>query len=218
MSLSLAQRLVPPVEVELAGERRALLYTNDALLRCQDLTGIDMLQPLRLGSITARVLVALLWCGIGQPVDLPIRELGSGIRPRATQALREAVRAAWIASMPEPKPRRAGKGDARDDGPQTWIRLWARARYELGLSDVEWLGMTSRQVSELYLVRAQQLKRENLLVGKLGAAIVNARVKKPITPEQFLGIEPDEESGGRKGKVTGEDIMAALAGFKKVKA
>ena len=38
--------------------------------------------------------------------------------------------------------------------------------------------MTSRQVNELYLVRAQQLKRENLLIGKLGAAIVNARGEK----------------------------------------
>ena len=101
-----------------------------------------MLQPLRLGSITARILAALLWCGIGQPVDLPLRDLRaqvSGRRGVTPRRCSEARREAWVAPMPGGEiPRRPGKGAAAEDGPPSWIRLWARARYELGLTGQEW--------------------------------------------------------------------------------
>lgn len=211
---TLAQRLTTPVSVELAGRPWALLFTNEALLRSQELTGVDMLQPLRMGAITARVLAAMLWCAMGSPDAPTLRELGPHIRPRSLPMLRDAVRDAWVAAMPEPK-RRSQEGAPPEEGPLTWPRAWARARYELSLTDAEWLGMTPRLVHELYRVRGQRIRRENLLIGKLGAAIVNARVKKPITAEQFLGVSLDDDE--EKRKITGEDLMAALAGFPKAK-
>ena len=125
------------------------------------------------------------------------------------------VRAAWVASMSDPKPKSAG---ATSDGAKlTWMRAWAIARQELGLSDDEWLDMTPRQFHSLEEVLIEQMQRQEWGVALIRAAIQNFSMyppKKPAMLNDFM-IHRLPDAPDIEAPVTGEYIMAQMANLKR---
>jgi hypothetical protein len=94
------------------------------------------------------------------------------------------------------------------------MEAWAIARFDLGLSDEEWLGMTPRHLHALRLRQEQKMQREELLVGIISSTVANNGFrdhKRTITPESFMlhPFPPEPEK-----PVTGEDVMRAFAHVK----
>jgi hypothetical protein len=214
----LGARLSPLVQLDVGGALRPMLFTHRRLLLIEELTGINTLERVDLGELSARSIAIFITCAIGDE-NIGSRDVGRHINIRTIRQYRDALADAWKASMPEPRPARK-KNEAPSKISFSWLKAWAEARADLDLGDEEWLDMTPRQVDALYRVRSRQRRRENILIGKLGAAIVNwsGRAKAPVTPEAFLGMDlSDEDQEAMDGPLTGEMIMAALAGFPKSK-
>lgn len=95
------------------------------------------------------------------------------------------------------------------------MEAWSIARYELRLSDDEWLEMTPRMLHALRLRQIEQMQREELLVGIIASTTANTSFcapEKPFTPESFM-LHPLPQHPIKP--LTGEDIMAAFASFPK---
>jgi hypothetical protein len=95
------------------------------------------------------------------------------------------------------------------------MEAWSIARYELRLSDDEWLEMTPRMLHALRLRQIEQMQREELLVGIISATSANfsfCRPENPMSPEDFMMHKFPPQP---LKPLTGEDIMAAFASFPK---
>lgn len=192
-----------------AGRRWWLRITYRVLLACEEAAGVDMLAAsIDVSRPSARVMQALLWAALrADGGEWSLREVGSRLTLANMFAVHQALLEAWTASMPEPRPK------AEQDEPVrrgVWIKVWAAARQELGLSDDEWLDMTPRQVQALRDVRFERDQREELLVGIVAAAVANFGFRSPgcaMRPESFMVHKFAEKAAG---PLTGEMIMAAL--------
>jgi hypothetical protein len=95
------------------------------------------------------------------------------------------------------------------------MEAWSIARYELRLSDDEWLEMTPRMLHALRKRQIEQLQREELLVGIIASTSANfsfCKPEQPLSPELFM-LHPFPPQPIKP--LTGEDIMAAFASFPK---
>ncbi len=188
---SLAERLTRRVTFSIGGESWPLVFTHRALLLCEEITGTDMLSA-SLGNLPASMLRGLLFAALSTAgAACSINEVGNQINPRAIGGIRQTVFSAWAASMEEIPAVDDKKAAAEPDSPKklTWSEAWARARFNLNLSDEEWLDSTPRMCGELYRVRLAQMQREELLVGIIAATVENfspVHPEKIVSPESFM--------------------------------
>src|SRR3954466_15447769 len=203
--------------VSLGGRCWWLRITHQALLDCEESTGIDMLSAgAELRRPTLRLLRALLWAAL-RSAGAPWSELDVGRQLATIGAMHRAhlaVLEAWASSMPDAEKARA---DVAEYGPRkrlTWREAWALAHEDLRLSSDEWLEMTPAQLHALRRAHLLRLQREELLVGILASTTANFGYRAPrraMRAEAFMLHPLDKED---PGPVTGEMLMAALAPIK----
>jgi hypothetical protein len=159
-------------------------------------------------SMIRALLFAALSCA-GAACSL--EEVGRSITRANVGTVRETLCDAWMASMAEP-PKRLPLSE-ENSRRWTWTEAWAAARYDLKLSDDEWLDMTPRQVAALENARIEQMQREELLIGVLAATFENFSFyapKKSVSPETFMlhKLPPEPELP------IGDQIMKQMAKLK----
>lgn len=187
--MSLAERLADAVTLSLGGNEWRLVFTYGVLLDCQEATGIDMLTGVEaFVQTSAKVLRVLLWAILKRSEPGLTKEaVGSMITPRHLPAIRSVISAAFLASMPEPPPRKktpqAGVKHIKLPGKSmTWLQTAAVARMELGLNDREFLDCTPRYLHALREVSVERMRREELLTGFICEVIVNFSKPGPKRP------------------------------------
>jgi hypothetical protein len=92
--------------------------------------------------------------------------------------------------------------------PLIWLEAWSIARYDLRLTDDEWLDMTPRQLHALRLRQIEQLQHSELMPGMIASVTANFSMIKPEPPfsaESFMihklpgdatEKEPEDEMDG----------------------
>lgn len=202
---TIAERITRRAEIQ--GHR--LLFTHDALLSIEEATGIDIWNgDLDLIKPSAAVLRSILAAAIGEPSP---KAAGSLIRPSLMAKVRLAILDGWEASMPEPDPEASGSGRKL-----TWMSAWAMARLDLGLSDDEWLAMTPRMVQELNRRRLEQMRHQERMAGKIGAAVATFGYRAPkttLTCEDFMDHPSPVTEQAKMNSQTGEDVLVAFSPF-----
>lgn len=89
------------------------------------------------------------------------------------------------------------------------------ARYDLGLSDEEWLEMTPRQLYAIRKRRIENMQREELLIGIVASTSANysfCRPDKLISPTAFMlhPLREPKQDPKPVSYITGDMIKAKL--------
>lgn len=234
-SRPLSQWITPKVLFAVGGRGWPLLFTHRALLVCQELTGVDMLQA-TVWEPSARFMRSLIWSAISVAGSTATeKQVGAVVARLGIHKTQKLLYDAWIVCMPVPEKVDPADADEdpdpsdpsdpsdpdSDDGAHklSWVNAWADAHYNLRLSSDEWLDSTPRQIQILRRTRIESIQREELMMGILIATVENFSMsapKTPAKPEQFML----HKFKGRKkssSPVTGEYIMSRLqtAGWSK---
>jgi hypothetical protein len=103
--------------------------------------------------------------------------------------------------------------------PLTWLEAWSIARYDLRLTDDEWLDMTPRQLHALRLRQIEQLQHSELMTGIIASVTANFSMMKPERPfsaESFMihklpgSVEVGEEL---EDEMDGDKLLRILGGL-----
>ena len=217
----LAHQLTKRVEIPAGGARWRIAFTHRVLLEIEELTGMAAMQ-IHLAHLSARLLRAVLFAVLREAgAKTSLSEAGEILRPGAMPKTRALLIEAWVAYMPETE--REEEGDPPSSGesePLTTLEAWAKARFDLRLSDEEWLSMTPRMVHALSNRRLESSRQFELMVSILCAHTVNHSFHAPKTatnPRSYmLHPWPEERESGPK-KVTGETLLGLFAALTKPK-
>jgi hypothetical protein len=94
------------------------------------------------------------------------------------------------------------------------VDFWAIARYDLRLSDSEWLGMTFRQIYALRKRRIQEMQWQEIMFSRLTAAVINFSFSHPDRPvsEDFFMMHPlpKTEPPPVEKELAGETLLRLL--------
>jgi hypothetical protein len=211
----IAHRLTEPVELSAGGGKWRIVFTHRVLLDLEELTGLDAMR-LNLSGLSALVLRAVLFAALreaGSP--LSIEEAGALLRPGSFVHIREALIGAWTASFPDPDPSEQDASSGIQGPLLTTLNAWAKARFDLRLTDEEWLAMTPRMLHALSLRNLDAMRQRELMLATLCAHTVNSSFHAPKSPTQPASYmlhpwpEPQQEP------VYGETIMLAFADIPK---
>src|ERR1700683_1067579 len=144
----IARWLTRPVELRACGSKWRLLITHRVLLVIGELTGSDAMR-VSLARPSALVLRAVLFAALREAgARISLEEAGAMLRPGGIAGIRAALVEAWHASMPDPEPEEWASKQSSEP-PLTTLDAWATARYDLRLTDKEWLAMTPRMLHAL---------------------------------------------------------------------
>lgn len=185
--MSLTDWLIEKVTVNLGGQEWRLAITYRVLLECENLTGFDMLRTVDiLVNPTATSLRTLLTC-ILRRVDpgLSCWRVGSLLGPGDMPKVEEAIRKAYVASMPKPEKRRVRqkkKGETEEtkpEPPMDWLQTRSAAHEELRLSADDWQDMTPLEFHALREAHVKALRQSELMIGQLIAAVKNHSMNPP---------------------------------------
>ena len=102
--------------------------------------------------------------------------------------------------------------------PLTWLEAWSIARYDLRLTDDEWLDMTPRQLHALRLRQIEQLQHVELMTGIVASVTANFSMMKPEPPfsaESFMihklpGSLADQQE---TDEMDGDKLLRILGGL-----
>jgi hypothetical protein len=101
--------------------------------------------------------------------------------------------------------------------PLTWLEAWSIARYDLRLTDDEWLDMTPRQLHALRLRQIEQLQHSELLTGIIASVTANFSMMKPEPPcsaESFMIHKlPDSREDEPEEEMDGDKLLRILGGL-----
>lgn len=154
--------------------------------------------------------------------DCTLHEVGALFQLELVSELRALIIEAFRASMPEPREDAGGTDPGRP--PQTWPEMWSEARYDLRLTDEEWLDMTPRMVRALNDRRLEEIHWIELMFGQVSADIRNhsfVRSRPPAKATDFLlhryNIQQYMDGGdgllNSDGYMSGDQIVAILHGI-----
>jgi hypothetical protein len=208
------------VGISAGGARLRIAFTHRVLLEIEELTGMGAMQ-IHLANLSASLLRAVLSAVLREAgAKTSLKEAGEMLRPGSMPKTRALLIEAWIASMPEPE-REAGEAPSSvGSEPLTTLDAWAKARFDLRLSDDEWLSMTPRMVHALSKRRLESSRQFELMIGILCAHTVNHSFHAPKTatdPRSYmLHPWPEEGESGTK-KVTGETLIGVFSALTKTK-
>jgi hypothetical protein len=103
--------------------------------------------------------------------------------------------------------------------PLTWLEAWSIARYDLRLTDDEWLEMTPRQLHALRLRQIEQLQHSELMTGIIASVTANFSMMKPEPPfsaESFMIHklpESPEDAEELDEEMDGDKLLRILGGL-----
>jgi hypothetical protein len=101
--------------------------------------------------------------------------------------------------------------------PLTWLEAWSIARYDLRLTDDEWLDMTPRQLHALRLRQIEQLQHSELMTGIIASVTANFSMMKPEPPfsaESFMIHKlPDSPEDEQEEEMDGDKLLRILGGL-----
>ena len=102
--------------------------------------------------------------------------------------------------------------------PRTWLQLWSIGRYDLRLTDDEWLDMTPRQFHALQQRKIEELKHREKLTGILATVTANysmLRPDPPLTPESFMMHQPPPAGldEALEDEMDGDKLLRILGGL-----
>jgi hypothetical protein len=207
----IARWLTRPVELFACGRKWRLLITHRVLLEVGELTGMDAM-CMNMARPSALVLRAVLFAVLREAgATISLEEAGAMMRPGAVPGIRAALIEAWRASMPEPEPEGPSKPSA--EPPLTTLEAWAMARYDLRLTDKQWLSMTPRMLRALSHQHLENIRWSELMMGVLCAHTVNhsfCAPKKPTSPRSYM-FHPWPESQQPQQRVYGEALIGIVA-------
>lgn len=225
--VQLTDLLTTPVTILFRGQQVQLVVTHQVLLDLERRTKLDLLSDALLTTnLTASLLRNILHVLLTRShPDCTLREVGTLFKPEIVGEIRALIIEAFAASMPLP---REDDSDARDeddpgeddsnkeDMPQTWPDLWSEARYNLHLTEQEWLGMTPRMVQALNARRLDDIYWIELMFGQVSADIRNhsfSRASTPFKATDFLlhRRRQAKPGGGESGMVTGDELAAIMS-------
>jgi hypothetical protein len=211
----LAHRITKPIEIPAGGARWRIAFTHRALLDIEELTGMGAMQ-VNLANLSAGLLRAVLFAVLREAgAATSITEAGEILRPGAVPKIRALLIEAWTASMPETDrddEEEPSTGNAAE--PLTTLDAWAKARYDLRLSDDDWLSMTPRMVYALSKRRLESARQFELMVGVLCAHTVNHSFHAPrnsTNPRSYMLHPWPERASAHSTRVTGETVMTVFA-------
>jgi hypothetical protein len=208
----IARWLTRPVELFACGRNWRLLVTHRVLLKIAELTGQDAM-AMNLARPSARVLRAVLFAVLREAgATISLEEAGAMMRPGAVPGIRAVLIEAWQASMPDPEPE--GPASKQSTEPRlTMLGAWAVARYDLRLTDKEWLSMTPRMLRALSHQHLENIRWSELMMGVLCAHTVNhsfCAPKKPTSPRSYM-LHPWPETHQPPQRVYGETLIGIVA-------
>lgn len=91
--------LLPAVYIDIAGQKRKLVFDFNAVIRVDELTGLNLLRAV-VSEVEAKNVRALLFASLlHEDPDLTIEEVGSWITIRNMTNVQTAIRTAWFASF-----------------------------------------------------------------------------------------------------------------------
>jgi hypothetical protein len=115
--------------------------------------------------------------------------------------------------MPEPEPEPEGRAPSKPEPALSTMEAWATARYDLRLTDKEWLAMTPRMLRALSHQHLENIRWSELMMGVLCAHTVNhsfCAPKKPTSPRSYM-FHPWPESQQPQQRVYGETLIGIVA-------
>jgi hypothetical protein len=216
----LAHKLTKPVGISTGGARWRIAFTHRVLLEIEELTGMGAMQ-IHLANLSASLLRAVLFTVLREAgAKTSLKEAGEMLRPGSMPKTRALLIEAWIASMPETECEEGEPQSAVAPEPLTTLDAWSKARFDLRLSDDEWLSMTPRMVHALSKRRLESSRQFELMISILCAHTVNHSFHAPKTatdPRSYmLHPWPDQRESGAT-KVTGETLFGVFAALTKPK-
>jgi hypothetical protein len=218
--VAIADKLIRKVEIRLDGADWPLVVTHDVLIECERLTGKKMLAGGEALRPTARLVRALLCIMLRRAgATLTVKEIGQLITPGNAEQIHSKIIDAWAASMPEPKPDVKTPSSERAK-PFDAIEAWAIGRYDLGLTDQEWLDSTPRQIDELQKRKRERRQYEEWLMAVVAASASNAphwRTSQPRAAREFMTMYPPDPEIAKPISGIGM-VRAAFARFPKKRA
>lgn len=93
--------------------------------------------------------------------------------------------------------------------PTDWLTMWAVGRYDLGLTEEEFWGLTPRQYVALLERHEEAMEWEDYRMGVIASTIVNmlkAKGGKTFKPEDFMPTK-------RRKKQTPEEMLAVVKNY-----
>ena len=170
------------MDLDIAGRTWRLVFTNRVILDIGNLTGTEAM-TLTLGNLNAKLLRAVLFAALAEAgCRLSLEQVGALLIPDDIPRIQYALYRAWIASLPDPDPKKEATGDKPEA--LSTLDAWARARYNLKLSDEEWLAMTPRMLHALSKCHLDDMRHREMMFAILGAHTVNSSFRAPQTPVQ----------------------------------
>ncbi|MCU1326647.1 MAG: hypothetical protein JWN34_2017 [Bryobacterales bacterium] len=186
----LADLLIRPPVLTLAGAVWPILFDHAALLEIERLTGLDVLAgDLDLWQPNTKQLRAALWAALRRAgYTGTLNLIGSLMSALDLPEIRRQLIEGWIASMPEPDEEQDPDEEEGEPLKRSKLELWAEARFDLRLSDSEWLAMTPRQVDHLRRRQLAKIRHEELCAGITAAAVANfsGRLTEGRGPDSFM--------------------------------
>lgn len=198
------------MEIEAGGVRWPIVFTYRVLLDVGKLTGLDPM-TLHLGHLNAAMLRGTLFSVLREAgCPLSIEDAGALLDPAALTATETALYRAWAASFPDPEPL---KPNGQPEITISTVEAWARARFDLGLSDEEWLAMTPRMLYALTERQIEDMRHREMMIAILCAVTVNSGFGGPKTsvkPDVFMQHPWPPEPEPPRRLVYGEEVLAAF--------
>ena len=198
-----------------AGERSwRIVFTHRVLLDIEALTGADAMR-FNLMQLSARFLRGVLFAVLREAgAPFTIEQIGEMFKPGAFAKIRSRLAEAWIASLPEPEPEPEPDrwNEPAPRQPLSTLDAWAKARFDLRLSDEEWLAMTPRMLHALAKRQLEAIRQRELMLAVLCAHTVNSSFHAPKTATQPASYMLHPWPVAPLQPVTGEMVLAAFAG------
>ena len=237
MQPRIADILTTPVTLQFRGKRTQLVATHAVILDIERRTNLDLLSGTFVSAEMTVTLLRVILHALLLRVydDCTLREAGSLLTPDMVAKIRVKVVEALYASMPEPDPdsdiesepeqgqeqEQESVGDAEEQEKYqrqvhklTWPDLWSEARYNLRLSDQEWLDSTPRMIRALNDRRLDDIYWIELMFGQVSADVRNHAMRYPRTPAKasdFLLHRRKQVAGVEDSRgMTGDQLVAAL--------
>ena len=208
----IAHRLTAPVELEAGGRSWRIVFTHRVLLDIEEITGADAMR-LNLVLLSADLLRGILFAVLRDAgATFTIDEIGAMFRPGAFVTIRSGLLEAWRASLPEPDPDFDVEPGEVPEPPLSTLNAWAKARFDLRLSDEEWLAMTPRMLHALSKRQLAAMRQRELMLATLCAHTVNSSFHAPRTPTHPSSYMLHPWPATPLRPVTGEMVSSAFAG------
>ncbi len=168
------EKLDPSLPLKLGGKIRRLKYTLGAIMKFQEMSGIDIISNgLSITELDAAQFRAFIYCGLlHQDGKITFKRAGQWIKKNNAIELIMAATIAIKAAMPEVED--GGNTEEKEAKIETpWLKLWSIGRYELRFSDEEFWALTPAQFYELLKRYHDEEEKQDFRTAIIASNILN---------------------------------------------